>query len=141
VAGRGITLWLALQALSQLEALYGKHKASTIKNNCDSQLFYRQASLETAKYVENSLGYRSGFAQSTHEGDTASSGLSEQAVPLLTAQDIKQLGHEDVLIFHSNLPPFKARRLDWRRFPLLAHRRALPPPQLVPLPALLEQFP
>jgi type IV secretory pathway TraG/TraD family ATPase VirD4 len=94
VAGRGISLWVAVQALSQLDGLYGKHKADTIRNNCDSKIFYRQASLETAEYVERSLGRRSGYAhsQTLHSGEETSEGLSEHAIPLLTSQDINQLG-------------------------------------------------
>jgi type IV secretion system protein VirD4 len=136
VAGRGITLWLALQALSQLEGLYGKHKADTIINNCDSQLFYRQASLETAKYLETSLGYRSGYArsQTTRDGQEASSSLGEQAIPLLTAQEIKQLSYTEIIGCHANRPPFRAARMDWRNFPLLRQRRAITPPRLLSVP-------
>ena len=132
VAGRNISLWIAVQALSQLDGLYGRHKADTIRNNCDSKIFYRQASLETAEYVERSLGRRSGYAhsQTLHEGEETSEGLSEHAIPLLTSQDINQLGHDEIIGWHSNRKPFRARRMDWRAFPILKQRRAIPPPQL-----------
>src|SRR5207249_6061408 len=59
VVGRGITLWIAIQALSQLETVYGKARADTLRNNMDTQIYYRQASQETAEYLQRSLGYRS----------------------------------------------------------------------------------
>jgi type IV secretory pathway TraG/TraD family ATPase VirD4 len=73
------------------------------------------------------------------EGAEESLGLSEQGVPLMTAQEIKQMRDEEVIGFHRRLPPFKARRLDWRSFPLLAQRKLLPPPQLSALPELEEK--
>jgi type IV secretion system protein VirD4 len=138
VAGRGISLWVAVQALSQLDSLYGRHKADTIRNNCDSKVFYRQASLETAEYVERSLGRRSGYAhsQTLHSGEETSESLGEQAVSLMTAQDINQLGHDEIIGWHSNRKPFRARRMDWQAFPILKQRRAIPPPQLSALPQL-----
>jgi type IV secretion system protein VirD4 len=142
VCGRGISLFVAIQALPQLTSLYGKYKADTIQNNCDSKIFYRQASLETAEYVERSLGRRSGYAhsQTLREGEETSESLGEQAVPLMTAQDINQLNHDEIIGWHSNRKPFRARRMDWRAFPILKQRRSIPPPQLSALPQLEESL-
>ncbi|MGH8651202.1 MAG: type IV secretory system conjugative DNA transfer family protein [Burkholderiales bacterium] len=137
VAGRGICVWAAIQDLSQLE-LYGMHKAKTIKNNMDTKIYYRQASSETAEYLERSLGKQSGFAhsQTLHDGQEESQGLSEHAVPLLTARDINELNHDEIIVFFSNHKPFRAKRMDWRAFPILTQRRAIPPPKLATLPEL-----
>jgi hypothetical protein len=59
-------------------------------------------------------------------------------VPLLTAQEIKQLEDEDVLGFHRRLPPFQAKRMDWRRFGELAKRRGMSAPRLPILPRLKD---
>ena len=106
--------------------------------NMDSQIFYRQASQETADYLQRCLGNRSGFAHSTteHGGEQTSQGHVEQAVALMTAQAIKQLGDTDIIGFHRNLPPFRAHRMDWRRFPLLVKRQRISPPRLPLLPPL-----
>jgi len=143
VAGRGLSLWIAVQALSQLEALYGKNGAETIINNCDSQIYYRQSSQGTAEYLERCLGKESRFAhsQSLHQGEEKSQGLSEQAISLMTAQEVKQLSDQDILGFYSNRPPFKARRMDWRAYELLRQRRGLPPPPLLALPGLKDSLP
>jgi len=99
VVGRGITLWIAIRSLSQLDAIYGKHRADTLHNNCESQLYYRQASYETAKYLEECLGKRSEFAHSQilHKGVETSQGQVEQAVALMTAQAIKQMGDNEII--------------------------------------------
>jgi hypothetical protein len=41
-------------------------------------------------------------------------------------------------VFYGDLLPFRAKRLDWRRFPVLTQRCNLKPPTLPPLPELEE---
>jgi type IV secretion system protein VirD4 len=142
VVGRGISLWIAMQDLSQLETVYGKARAETLRNNMETQAFYRPADQKTAEYLERCLGRKSGFAhsQTSREGEDLSEGRSEQAIPLLTAQHIKQLADEEIIAFHRNLPPIRANRLDWRDFPLLRARRSLAPPPVSPLPPLPDML-
>lgn len=64
VVGRGISMWIAVQSLSQLEAVYGKARAQVLRDNMESQIYYRPADLTTAKYLEDRLGLRSGYAHS-----------------------------------------------------------------------------
>ena len=75
------------------------------------------------------------------EGTEASQGLSEQGIPLMTAQEIKQMPDEGIIGFHRQLPPFRATRMDWRHFPVLKERQAIPPPELSLLPELEETLP
>ena len=139
VGGRGISLWIAVQSLSQLETVYGKARARVLRDNMETQIYYRPSDQETADHLEHCLGRRSEYAHSqtvAGEGTHTSQGLSEQAVPLMTAQEIKQLRDEEILGFHRRLPAFKARRVDWRSFPLLTKRRRLTAPRLAALPEL-----
>jgi type IV secretory pathway TraG/TraD family ATPase VirD4 len=108
----------------------------------DSKIFYRQADDETAGYIERSLSRRSDFgrSQTLHDGQVVSEGRSEQAVPLLTARDISELNSDEIIAFHSNRKPIRAKRMDWRAFPILAQRRAIPPRQLSALPPLEENL-
>jgi hypothetical protein len=76
-----------------------------------------------------------------HEGKETNRGLAEQGIPLLPAQEIKQLADEDIIGFHRLLPPFLAKRMDWRRFPILKGRHAMSPPALSALPELSETLP
>jgi type IV secretion system protein VirD4 len=140
VVGRGIHLWVAVQSLSQLEAVYGKARAQVLKDNMETQLYYRPTDLSTATYLEARLGMQSGYAHSTteREGAETSEGRSEQAIPLLRAQDIMQLRDEEIICFHRRLPPFQIRRMDWRQHPELKQRRSIPVPQLSPLPQIAD---
>ncbi len=138
VCGRGISLWIAVQDLSQLEEIYGRHKAKTLRNNCDTQIYYRPNDLDTAKYLEERLGRKSDYAESktSRDGKETTQGQSEQGVPLLTARNIMELEDEDIIGFYSNLKPFRAKRMDWRKCKTLIQRRGLPVPEILPLPPL-----
>jgi type IV secretory pathway TraG/TraD family ATPase VirD4 len=138
VVGRGVYLWIAAQDLSQLDDKYGQHKAKTLRNNCDTQLFYRPQDQATAEYIERCLGRQSAFAHShtMREGEETSQGLSEQGIPNLTAWEIKQMRDEDIIGFHRRLPPFRAKRMDFRNFPLFRHRSQIPAPKPAKLPPL-----
>lgn len=140
VVGRGISLWIAVQSLSQLEVVYGRARANVLRDNMETQLYYRPANQETAEYLERCLGRKSDYARSEtlREGVETSEGRLEQGVPLMTAWEIKQLADEDIIGFHRLLPPFRVKRLDWRHFPLLRERYQLPAPPLPNLPPLTE---
>jgi hypothetical protein len=45
------------------------------------------------------------------------------------------------LVFQPGIRPFLARRVNWRRFPLLEDRAAITPPPVPVLPALSESLP
>src|SRR5258708_23396246 len=72
------------------------------------------------------------------DGDETSQGRSEQGIPLMTAQAIKQMKDEQIIGFHRRLPPFRMKRIDWRQHPGFIQKRQLPAPQLSPLPAIAE---
>jgi type IV secretion system protein VirD4 len=140
VVGRGISLWIAVQSLSQLDVVYGKERATILRDNIESQLYYRPNDQDTADYLEHCLGRKSDYAksQTLRDGTETSEGRSEQGVSLLTAWEIKQLRDEEIIAFHRLLPPFLAKRMDWRNYPLLRKRRMLPAPVVPSLPPLSE---
>ncbi|MFL5625911.1 MAG: type IV secretory system conjugative DNA transfer family protein, partial [Ktedonobacteraceae bacterium] len=140
VVGRGVSLWVAVQSLSQLETEYGKARAQVLRDNMESQIYYRPTDLATARYLEERLGTYSAYAHSTtaRVGAETSEGLSERPLPLLTAQEILQLKDDEVLGFHRRLPPFRIRRIDWRTHALLTKRAGMSAPTLSPLPEVTE---
>lgn len=138
VVGRHISLWVAVQDLKQLEGAYGQARADTLRNNMDSQIYYRQQAYKTAEHIEQTLGRKSGYARSetSREGHGPTQGLVEQAVSVITAQDIMCMTDEDIIGRHRHLRPFMARRMDWQKHPLLRRRRSIKPPILPKLPLL-----
>jgi type IV secretion system protein VirD4 len=140
VVGRNISLEVIIQDLNQLNAVYGTARAHVLRNNMDTQIFYRPNDQETAEYLERCLGRKSDYAhsQTLREGAETSEGRMEQGIPLMIAQEIKQMPDERIIGFHRQLPPFLETRMDWRRFPVLVERQAMPPPDVSPLPDLAE---
>jgi hypothetical protein len=57
---------------------------------------------------------------------------------LLSAYDFQRYKDHEVIGFHRALPPFKLERMDWRQYPMLQQRRAIPPPQVAELPAIAD---
>jgi type IV secretion system protein VirD4 len=140
VVGRGISIWLAVQSLSQLEVVYGKARAQVLRDNMESQLYYRPTDVATAHYVEARCGRYSAYAHHTTEqqNGNSSEGRSEQAIPLLSAYDFLRYQDHEVIGFHRALPPFKLARMDWRQHPLLQKRRTAPAPELPTLAPLAD---
>ncbi len=140
VVGRGISIWLAVQSLSQLEVVYGKARAQVLRDNMESQLYYRPTDVATARYVEDRCGRRSAYAHHSTEqhGGYTSEGRSEQAIPLLSAHDFLRYQDHEVIGFHRALPPFKLARMDWRLHPILQKRRTAPAPELPTLAPLSD---
>ena len=133
-------MWVAIQSLSQLETVYGKARAQVLRDNMESQIYYRPSNQETANYLEHCLGRISAYARSTtiREGAETAQGLAEQGVPLMTAQDIKQLKDEEIIGFHRQLPAFRLARMDWRQHTTLQARARIPAPRLAKLPSLSD---
>jgi len=136
VAGRGITLAVMVQDHNQLEHAYGKYGARSLINNMETQLYYRQSGLETSEYIEKRMGRKSEYAHSKtlHVDRETAEGESEQAVSLMTVQDITELSETEIIGIHRNLKPFRAKRMDWREYPHLNNRTTIPAPRLPQLP-------
>ena len=142
VVGRRISLWVSVQDLSQLETIYGQSRARTLRNNMNTQIFYRPSDDYTAECLERKLQKRSGFAKSetTRIGDEPSEGKSEQAIPLLSADKITQIEDEEIIAFHHNLPPLHTNvaRMDPRDYLELQTRRNMTPDPVLPLQPIAD---
>ena len=103
-------------------------------------MYYRPTDLTTAQYLELRCGKQSAYAHSIteREGTEPSEGQTEQAIPLLTAQEIMQLRDEEIICFHRRLPPFKISRMDWRHHATLTQRKNIPAPKLSSLPQIAD---
>src|SRR3954469_17696156 len=143
VVERGMSIWMAIQSLSQLEAVYGLQRADTILNNTDTKIFYRPATgnVKAADQIRFALGDVSRYAESQtlRDGEETSEGRSERPVPLLSAQEILQLDDDEVIIYYANKAPIRAKRMDIRRFPKLEARLSKIAPAVPPLPPLQQE--
>jgi type IV secretion system protein VirD4 len=139
-AGRGVSLWVALQDLSQLDGLYGVHKARTVRNNLGAKVFFRPEDYGTAKSISDTLGFTSGYShsQTTREGEVSSEGRSEQAVAVLTVRELMELDDRKIIFFVRNLKPGQGASIAYWDFPLLETRRAIAPPPVRELPPLAD---
>jgi type IV secretory pathway TraG/TraD family ATPase VirD4 len=141
VCGRGVSIWLAVQSLEQLAEVYhSQGKAEIIMGNCDTQMFYRPNLLQTARYIEERLGRRSGFAtsQTRYAGKEGSEGFSEQSVPVMSREEIMRMPPGATLVFHRDLRAMQLTQLEYFRHPPLFKRAAIPAPPVEKLPPLTE---
>jgi type IV secretion system protein VirD4 len=133
VCGRGMTLFVSAQSKSQFDAEYGKFKADELRGQFDTAIVHRPAPLdiETTKFMEEILGYTSGFAhsQNAHAGGM-STGENEQRIPLLPAYETELLADTQVIVKRSGIRAAIAERLDWRQIPELRQRANMKLPQL-----------
>jgi type IV secretion system protein VirD4 len=132
VAGRKISLVVVVQSPAYFEANYGVYQAKVLRGQLESKIIYPPADHDDAEVTQRWLDFTSGFAhsQTNRGGGGESESLSEQAVPLVTAGELMRLKDEETMCFRRGISPFYARRLDWRRFPLLAKRHSMPTPPL-----------
>lgn len=118
--GYHVTLWCLVQDFGQLSAIYPKWRSFLA--NSHLQVFGTQ-DLETAKYVSDLLGtttvrvptvsHNKGAAWSG-KADSTSYGHNETSRPLKTADEVRLLGPEKVVLFERGKVPFLLRRLDVR---------------------------
>jgi type IV secretion system protein VirD4 len=138
VCGRNISILLSAQSRSQLEAHYGVHNARVLRGQMDTLMIHRPApdDFETMAHIERLLGYTSGYARSKseHEGGGATTGSSEQRIPLIPAHETDLISETGVIIKRSGVRPILAERLDWRGIPELVERGRIPAPQIKELP-------
>ena len=52
----------------------------------------------------------------------------------MTAWDIQRMGDTEIIGFHRDIPPFRAKRGNYLNFPNILRRPKIAPPQVKPLP-------
>ena len=135
---RRCSVSLILQELSQLRAVYGPDEARTIfSGGCANKLFFAGLDLETALYVEQSLG------QNT-EYDTTFGGTSDRsrtlAVPLLRSDEMRMLRKEEAVLISGRERPAKVEMPPYFLVPSLRKLTEIPPAPLRTSKQGAEQF-
>jgi type IV secretion system protein VirD4 len=107
--GRGLALWLGLQAMSQLPAIYGEDNSKTIVNNCTTKIALHGLDADTAAFVSKTLGDKT--ETYTKFNFTVGAGLSlgtsaqEHRRPLMTPDEITRIEENQAICRTSNKYP------------------------------------
>lgn len=93
--GRNIRFDLVVQSLTQLDTTYGKDAAATIKGNCSNWIYLLSNDPDTQELMSKQIGQKAVVVTSRY-GNPMDSHKNMQesveAVPLLSADDLKELG-------------------------------------------------
>jgi type IV secretion system protein VirD4 len=104
--GRGLAMVLGVQALSQLSALYGQDGRETIVNTCATKVIMHGLDGDSAAWAERLLG----TATVTTPAPKAGQDPHLRARALLTADEIRRLPTDELLMVHGNLRPARLRK-------------------------------
>lgn len=132
MGGYGICYVLAIQSLSQLQAIYGKEKAKVFIDNTILSVLKIQDP-ENAKYFSDILGTttllmrkasKSG-KQSVAGAESYSINASEVARPLMTPSEISTKPGDEVLVIIPSKKPYKAKRILYYEEPEFSKRSSI----------------
>jgi len=118
--GRGLALWLGVQSLAQLEACYGKAGAQVILTNCATKIALPGLDVDSATYLSRALGETTVLNKSwgwqrpwwgLFASSAATTTRAEQGRALLTADEVRRLPEDCLLVLTGNRFPLRLRRL------------------------------
>ena len=108
----GVAAMVVLQSRAQLRTCYGHDGAETIEAACATQVYYRPADQETARYVSERAGEAPFPQESTSQRlDRQSVNVNLTARPLIRPEAVGELANDQVVVFPRGRPPVAARRL------------------------------
>ena len=104
---RSIRFTFIVQNFAQLNDVYGKEDAETIRSNCGNLIYLLTTELAALEEISKLCGE----VKSKEKEKTAST-------PLITVSDLQKLKMNEVIILHSRLYPFKTKlkpsyEIDW----------------------------
>lgn len=119
LAGYNLRLLTVVQAMSQLDALYGEKEARTFATNHGLQILYAPREQRDADEYSAMLGHfteratsRSHSRSFGHHGHTTSGrSESDQRRALLLPQELKELGPERLVAIFENCKPILAEKI------------------------------
>ncbi|MBL0726117.1 type IV secretory system conjugative DNA transfer family protein [Piscinibacter sp. HJYY11] len=123
LAGYNLRLLTIVQAMSQLDAVYGDKEARTFATNHGLQILYAPREQRDADEYSAMLGHFTESATSRgtsrsfsqHGHRSVSRNESEQRRALLLPQEIKELGADRLVILHENCKPILADKIRYHR--------------------------
>jgi type IV secretion system protein VirD4 len=137
LAGYNLRLLTVVQAMSQLDAVYGEKEARTFATNHGLQILFAPREQRDADEYSAMLGHFTERATSRgrsrsssgHGHSTVSLNESDQRRALLLPQEFKELGSERVVVIFENCKPVLGEKIRYHRDKVFT-RRLLPPPEV-----------
>ena len=138
LAGYNLRLVTVIQAVSQLESVYGQHDARTFAANHALQVLYAPREQRDANEYSEMLGTftqqeksrgRSNSSGAKGGGSSHSTNESSQRRPLLLPQEFKELGVDREVLILENCKPILADKIRYYTDPVFM-ARLIPPPEL-----------
>jgi type IV secretion system protein VirD4 len=127
IAGRGLTLMVFVQDLSQLEAAYTPVDALTIMANCKTHVYFKTPEQKTRKMISERCGkLMVADKQVTTSSQGASRSFRSLQRELITPDEVERLHDENVIVFMDNQYPILGRRLNYLEHPLWSEAQSLP---------------
>lgn len=140
LAGYNLRLLTVVQAMSQLDALYGDREARTFATNHGLQVLFAPREQRDADEYSAMLGYLTQTSTSKgrsrshgqHGQSSVSRNESDQRRALLLPQEVKELGSERLVVIVENCKPILAEKIRYHRDKVFTSRLLAPPkvPQL-----------
>lgn len=113
--GLGVRVWIIVQSLDQLRAVYGRETTSTILSQAEVQQFFAVQDHGLAKMLSDALGQRTVKTLSVNlgrkEDDDPGESRAEAARPLMSADEIRMMGKSEQILLIQSLPPIRAQRV------------------------------
>jgi type IV secretion system protein VirD4 len=113
--GYGITFYLILQGVNQLNSLYGKEHS--FFDHCRIQQYYAPGDFQTAKLISDMCGKQSVVKDSRSanvgeaKGQNINVSLSEYERNLINADQVMRLPPTDSIVFCHGMFPYKAKKI------------------------------
>ena len=108
---RRIRFTMIIQNFAQLDAVYGKENAQTIRSNCTNLLYLLTTELAALKEISELCGE---VRVKVGKGDKE----HEESRPLVTVSDLQKMKQFEAIIIRTRLYPFKTKlvpnfKIDW----------------------------
>jgi type IV secretion system protein VirD4 len=140
LAGYNLRLLTVVQAMSQLDAVYGEKEARTFATNHGLQILYAPREQRDADEYSAMLGHFTERAMSRgrsrsfsqHGHSSVSRTESDQRRALLLPQEFKELGPDRLVVILENCKPILGEKIRYHREKVFT-KRLRPPPAVPPM--------
>lgn len=113
--GLGVRVWMFVQSLDQLCAVYGREATNTILSQAEVQQYFAVRDHNLAKTLSETLGQSTVKTVSINLGrdpnDEPGESRSETGQPLMSAADIRLMPPTEQLLLIQSYPPIRAQRI------------------------------